>query len=176
MKFRARKLIAGLGIAAALCGWSSTAEALLAGVKATGMAATSTAYPQDSFVVAYNPAGLAFLDNRFDLGFAWDQTGQHSQITGNIIPGVNGTYPSDRTKDTYLAEFAMKRSFPCNLSAGIALYNRNFVKTTYNTPFPLFGTTNLGLDYLNETLAPSIAWNIAEPNPLVWLSISSSKD
>lgn len=166
MNFRARKLIAGLGIAAALCGWSSTAEALLAGVKVTGMAATTTAYPQDSFVAAYNPAGLAFIDNRVDLGAAWDQTGQYATITGNIVPGVDGSYPGDRTKDTYLAEFAMRRGLPCNLSAGIALYNRNFVKTTYNQAFPLFGTSNLGLEYLNETLAASVAMKLWENHSL----------
>jgi long-chain fatty acid transport protein len=158
MKFRARKLIAGLGIAAALCGWSSTAEALLAGIKVTGMAATTTAYPQDSFVAAYNPAGLAFIENRVDMGAAWDQTGQYATIVGNDNPAVNGSYSGDRTKDTYLAEFGFKRDIGCNLSAGLVLYNRNFVKTTYNTAFPLFGTSNLGLEYLNETLAPSIAW------------------
>lgn len=158
MKFRARKLIAGIGLAAALCGWSSTAEALLAGVKVTGMAATTTAYPQDSFVAAYNPAGLAFIDNRVDLGAAWDQTGQHATIEGNVVPGVDGFYPGDRTKDFYLGEFAFRRAINCNLSFGVALYNRNFIKTTYNTAFPLFGTSNLGLEYLNETLAASGAW------------------
>lgn len=158
MKFRARKLIAGLGIAAALCGWSSTAEALLAGVRVTGMAAATTAYPQDSFVAAYNPAGISFIDNRVDLGAAWLQAGQHATITGNVIPGVDGFYPGDRTKDTYIGEFGMRRNLGCNLSFGLVLYNRNFVKTTYNTPFPLFGTSNLGLEYVNETLAPTLSW------------------
>lgn len=171
MKFRARKLIAGLGIAAALCGWSSTAEALLAGVKVTGMAAATTAYPQDSFVAAYNPAGLAFIDNRVDMGAAWDQTGQHATITGNVVPGVNGFYPGDRTKDLYLGEFAFRRGLGCNLSAGVALYNRNFVKTTYNQPFTLFGTSNLGLEYLNETLALSSAMKFWE-NHSVGLSVN----
>lgn len=170
MKFRARKLIAGLGIAAALCGWSSTAEALLAGVKVTGMAAATTAYPQDSFVAAYNPAGLAFINNRVDLGAAWDQTGQNARIIGNAN-GLDGFYPGDRTKDFYIAEFAGRVGIGCNLSAGLAIYNRNFIKTTYNSAFPAFGTENLGLEYLNETLAASAAWKIWE-NHSIGLSIN----
>lgn len=158
MKYGTRRVIATLGMAAALCGWSSNAEALLAGVKITGMAATTTAYPQDSFVAAYNPAGIAFLCNRIDLGAVWDQTGQKAEIVGNSDPSLNGTYPGDRTKDFYLAESGMKVSLPKNFSAGVVVYNRNFVKTTYNTNFPLFGTSNLGLEYLNETVAPTIAY------------------
>lgn len=49
-------------------------EATLAGVKTSGMAAATTAYPIDSFVGAYNPAGVALLRSRADLGVTWSQT------------------------------------------------------------------------------------------------------
>lgn len=58
------------------------ADATLAGVKTSGMAAATTAYPIDSFAAAYNPAGIALLKSRIDLGVTWTQTYGRASFDG----------------------------------------------------------------------------------------------
>ncbi|MDH5276591.1 MAG: long-chain fatty acid transporter, partial [Gammaproteobacteria bacterium] len=41
------------------------------GIKAQGMAGVGYALPLDGFAAAYNPAGIAFVDDRFDIGVTW---------------------------------------------------------------------------------------------------------
>lgn len=59
---------------------SSKIDAIIAGVKTSGMGATSVAYPVDAFAGAYNPASITNLSNRIDLGFNWVQTHQGIKV------------------------------------------------------------------------------------------------
>jgi long-chain fatty acid transport protein len=43
------------------------------GVNAKGIGGAGVAFPQDSLAPASNPAGTAFLDNRFDFGLTYFQ-------------------------------------------------------------------------------------------------------
>ena len=65
------RLLIALGAFIALLCQSSTAEALIADIKGTGMAAAVTAYPQSTLSSAYNPAGLVEIGNRIDIGTTW---------------------------------------------------------------------------------------------------------
>lgn len=150
-----------------LCLLPSTAEAIFASVKSTGMAATSISYPIDSLAGAYNPAGIASVGNRFDLEAAWLRDTGHATIHGNLIPGtnipspVNGRFDGMKTKDIYPAGFGLSKTWNVNcnwdIAAGLILYNRNYQKTTYGRPLPLFGTSKPGLEYLHETVSSILA-------------------
>ena len=61
-------LISCLGVMGFLSLAPTNVEALLASVKTTGMAATGVAYPQDSLATAFNPAGMADVGDRIDMG------------------------------------------------------------------------------------------------------------
>ncbi len=132
-------------------------EGIVASVKSTGMAATAIAYPQDSLVAAYNPAGIIDVGDRIDLECTWSQDRGYARIKDNIIPGVNGKFDAYRTKDFYSPAFGFTKQLGCNQAIGLVVYNRNFSKTTYSTNFPLFGTSDLGLEYLHETISPTYA-------------------
>ncbi len=71
MKSQYFKLLSCFGLVASFCMQSATAEAIYASVKATGMAATCVAYPLDTLVVAYNPAGITDVGDRIDLEGGW---------------------------------------------------------------------------------------------------------
>lgn len=160
MKLRFLNLLSCLGMTAALCLQSSSAEAIFASVKSTGMAAACISYPLDSLVGAYNPAGMVWVGNRFDLEAGWVHDTGSAKIVDNASPFaslINGNYNGMRTKNSYPVGFGFNKVFNhCNweFSAGLILYNRNFQKTTYTKPFILLGTSNLGLEYINETISP----------------------
>jgi long-chain fatty acid transport protein len=164
MKLRFLKMLVCIGSLMTLCLQSSTAEAIFASVKATGMAATCIAYPLDTLVAAYNPAGMAMIGDRHDVEAAWVHDTGSLNVHGNkspFAPLVNGHFKGMEKKDVYPAGFGINKAF-CfygwEMSIGLILYNRNFQKTKYNQPLVLFGTTKAGLEYVNETLAP--VWTI----------------
>lgn len=164
MKFRSLSLIACMGfMTSLLCTSPSQVEAILASVKTTGMAATGIAYPQDSEAAAFNPAGMADVGNRFDVGFAWAHEIRKARVHGNLfpVPGINGKFNASRTKDFYHGDFGINKELPwCNATFGVVGYNRNFNKTTYKVPFPLLGTSKLGMEYVHETISPTFAFKL----------------
>jgi long-chain fatty acid transport protein len=161
MKFN-RFLMTTLGALTAFLSQSSNAEALAASVKTFGMAATGVAYPQDAMAVAYNPAGMARVGDRIDMGIHWAHDKGHAKVGGNQIPTLNGFYSGYKTHNFYSPEFGINKCFGCEneWSIGLAVYNRNQSKTTYNKPFALIGNTNLGLDYVHETISPVVAYRL----------------
>ena len=167
MKFKSFKLLACLGILAMFGLKSSPAEAILASVKSTGMAATAIAYPQDAMAAAYNPAGIVWICDRLDVGVAWLHNTGHARVSDNAsgLPGVNGTFTGMRTKNFYAPEFGIKKGYCCEsfeYALGFVVYNRNFQKTTYNKNLVLFGKSHAGLEYVNETVAPVFAFRFCD--------------
>lgn len=157
-----RFLTTALGAFAAILSQSSQAEALAASIKAFGMAGTGVAYAQDALTVAYNPAGMAWIGDRVDVGVHWAHDTGHTKVVGNISPLSNGFYKGYKTKNFYSPEFGINKTFGCECewSIGLAVYNRQQSKTTYNKPFSLIGTSNLGLEYVHETISPVLAYRL----------------
>lgn len=163
-----RLLAATMAGVMGLCAITSQAEAIAASVKTFGMAATGVAYPLDALAGAYNPAGHVEIGDRLDLGVHWVHERGHATIKGNALappfPVLNGKYQGFKTKDFYSPDFGINKRLGCcdEWAVGLVIYNRNFSKTTYNRPFPLFGTSNPGLEYLHETITPVLAYKLNE--------------
>jgi len=153
------KLLACLGLVAALTAPVKDVEGVLASVKSTGMAATAIAYPLDAVCAAFNPAGVTEVGDRLDFGISWDRSDGRATISGNLapLPGINGTFNGTRTHDIYSPDFGITKQM-CfqgyEMTFGFIAYNRNYSKTTYGNVFPLLGTSHLGMEYVHETLAP----------------------
>lgn len=153
-----------MGLILSLCSLSSNAQAITASIKSLGMAATAVAYPQDSLCAAYNPAGIVWVGNRLDLegGFLFDKG--HVRISGNPDPshlGVNGKFNAMRTRYTYYENFGVAKTFcgDCwDWAIALVQYNRQYQKTTFNHKQPLFGTSHAGLEFLDEVVAPVLAF------------------
>lgn len=160
MKSRLKGFLAGVGLMGALCMAPSSAEAILASVKSTGMAATAISYPLDSLCIAYNPAGIVWVDDRIDAEVGWLHNTARLKVSGNLNPAVNFSTKAMRTKDFYFAGSGAVKgwSFECfEAAVGYAVYNRNFQKVTYPRALPIFGTSHAGLEFVNQTIAPAIA-------------------
>ena len=68
------------------------------GVKAQGMGGVGIALPQDALAAATNPAGMAWVGNRLDVGLNWFQPDRSAEITGSGA-GANGTYDGNGTSE-----------------------------------------------------------------------------
>lgn len=160
MKLHRLKKIISIGVMATVCLSASSLEGLLASIKATGMAATGVAYPQDAEAGAFNPAGITDVGSRFDLNTTWENIQRKSIVTDNLSPlGANGRFNATaRRRHFYTGGGGFNKMLTPNLAVGWVVYNRNASKTTYKDAFPLLGTSPLGLEYIHQTISPSIAY------------------
>jgi long-chain fatty acid transport protein len=132
------------------------------GLKAKGMGGVGIALPQDSIAGAINPAGMAFIGNRLDLGIDWFRPIRETEIQGNIFPGVNGTYNANEQKNFFIPEFGYNRMIRPDLALGVSVFGNGGMNTSYDRPIPLFGTTKAKMDYAQLFISPTIAWKLNE--------------
>jgi len=130
-------------------------------VKSMGMAGAVAAHPIDALVAAYNPGGLGFVGNRWDLGVHWARLIGETTFKDNDF--FNGSFDSHFTcDDLFIPEFGVnKYTCECAFTWGFVIYDRSYYKTDYNEPFPLFGTSKPGLEYIHAVAAPTCTVIIA---------------
>jgi long-chain fatty acid transport protein len=156
MKAPFAKFVSGFSLFTLLCAIPSTTEAVYAGTKSMGRAGAVMAKPLDALVIAYNPAGLAWVDEQLNVGGTWIRQDGRARFSGNTL--VQGGYQSHERASTFLPDVgACMHYYQCNWTVGVAAYTRDFVKTNYGRAFPQFGTTKLGLEYEHETVSPAFA-------------------
>jgi long-chain fatty acid transport protein len=124
------------------------------GINAKGIGGAGVAFPQDSLAPASNPAGVAFLDNRFDLGLSYFQPDRSASIGSSEFNG-NGR------NDFYVPELGYRHSITTNLSFGLAVYGNGGMNTDYGRD-PGFGSGNAGVDLDQLFLAPTLAYKLTE--------------
>ncbi len=128
------------------------------------MGGVGIALPQDALAPATNPAGVGFIGNRLDAGLDWFRPIRDSEIVGNMVPGVDGTYSGSGEKNFFIPEFGVSLQFGQNLAVGLAVYGNGGMNTTYNrSPFTGFGGQSpAGVDLIQMFIAPTVAF---KPNP-----------
>jgi long-chain fatty acid transport protein len=138
------------------------------GIKSKGMGGVGIALPQDAIAPATNPAGIGFIGSRADVGLDWFRPVRGAEISGNIFPGVNGSYDGSGTKDYFIPEFGISRAVSRSLTLGVAVYGNGGMNTTYRTsPFTGFGGGSpAGVDLIQMFIAPTVAWKPAENHSL----------
>lgn len=132
------------------------------GLKAKGMGGVGIALPQDSLAAATNPAGMAFVGNRLDAGLDWFRPIRDTEIKGNAFPGVDGKYDANDKKNFFIPEFGYNRMIRPDLSLGISVFGNGGMNTSYKSPIPLFGTSDVKMDYSQLFIAPTVAWKLTE--------------
>lgn len=95
------------------------------GIKAQGMGGASIALPQDALAAANNPAGMALVGNRLDLGLAVVMPKPASTFGGTDFGG-------DGVKAIPIPEFGYNRMLDSRQSVGVSVYG-NGVTTKYDT-------------------------------------------
>lgn len=95
--------------------------------------------PQDALAAAANPAGIAFVGNRFDGDISLFLPRRGAEISGNGY-GANGGYAGNNRSIFALPELGVTYQFLPNAYAGLALYANGGLDTGYaHNPFGAFG-------------------------------------
>ena len=141
------------------------------GMKAKGMGGAATATASDAFGGANNPASMAFVGNRIDLGA--DLFSPRREMSRTGATAVPGSVESD--SDYFLIpEFGYNRMVNSNLALGVSVYGNGGMNTNYSagqfncTPFgggpgqnALCGVGRLGVDLMQLIIAPTAAYQVA---------------
>lgn len=149
-----------LGLILSLLG-ISTSEGVLISVKSLGMGGVGIGYAQDAMAAAHNPGSAASIGNRLDLGVTFTHLDGHVKNHGSLLgPLVDGTFDAyHKPKNFWSPNFGINYNLNCDWTVGVVVYNRDLSKTTYRKPFFLLGTTPPGIEYVNETISPYVAYH-----------------
>ena len=135
------------------------------GVKSQGIGGVGIALPLDGLAAATNPAGTAFLQDRFDLGINYFVPKRNAEITGNGV-GANGSYDGDGNPSSLIPEIGYINNINQSITAGVAVYGNGGMNTQYSpNPFASFGSTGAaGINLAQLFVTPSVAYKWNENN------------
>ena len=151
------------------------------GMTAKGMGGASAAMASDSFGGANNPASMAWIGNRLDVGLDWFSPKRDSGRAGGNT-GMNGHVDSDST-NFFIPEFGYNRVFSPTMSLGLSVYGNGGMNTDYpggqlaanpcagmSGPAAsynlLCGTGKLGVDLSQLVIAPTLALKLNAGNSI----------
>lgn len=138
------------------------------GMRARGMGGASFATAQDAFGGANNPASMAFVGNRLDLGVYWFSPDRSAERTDAMAP-LNGSSTSDKTS-FWIPELGVNWMLNPAVALGLTVYGNGGMNTTYpggeincgaGPANLLCGQGQLGVDLSQLIVAPTLAWKFA---------------
>jgi len=136
------------------------------GLKAKGMGGVSLAYPQDALIGGTNPAGMAFIGNRFDAGVDVFRPDRGCEITGSMNPAFNTTYDANDEQNFFMPELGYSKAVSDRVALGLSLFGHGGMNTSYTTPLGLLGSSDLGIDLAQMFIVPSVAYKFNEQHAL----------
>jgi len=146
------------------------------GMKAKGMAGVGIALPQDAMAAATNPAGMAFVGDRLDVGVDWFRPIRDAEIAPEgLVPPVTGDFNGSDQKNFLIPEFGYNKMLGWNMAVGVAVYGNGGMNTNYDngTPpfggipfFNLFSGRRTGVDLSQLFIAPTFAYKISKDHAL----------
>jgi long-chain fatty acid transport protein len=172
MKYSAWKYLAATTFFTLICSTPSLIAAFIAGAKASGMAATGIAYPQDAFAGAYNPAGIVEIGNRVDIGIDWIRDKGKAEVTltkSKQFSPFRKSYNPFKSPNMINADLGINSNFTTEICGdswdwafGMVLYNHNYQKTSYQKSIHFLGSTKVGMEYIHEVLSPILSLRVNE--------------
>jgi long-chain fatty acid transport protein len=133
------------------------------GIKSKGMAGAGIALPQDTLIGATNPAGIAFVGNRLDLGVSVFSPRRSYEVTG--IPSAPpspalapGKVDSDR-EYFIIPEFGMTWQLDDHKAVGITVTGNGGMNTKYASSENTFGGGKAGIDLAQLFIAPTFSYH-----------------
>jgi long-chain fatty acid transport protein len=135
------------------------------GMKAKGMGGAATAMADDAFGGANNPASMAFVGNRIDLGADLFSPIRKFSRPDGVLPG---SVDSD-SKYFVIPEFGYNHMMNNDLALGVTVYGNGGMNTDYaggqincgaGSANMLCGSGRLGVDLMQLIVAPTAAYKI----------------
>ena len=125
------------------------------GTKAKGVGGAGVAFAQDSLAPASNPAGLAFLANRFDAGLTYFKPDRSASFGSSEFSG-NGI------ENFFIPELGFKHSLTTDWDYGIAVYGNGGMNTDYKQHIFGPGISHTGVSLEQVFVAPTLTYKITE--------------
>jgi len=151
------------------------------GMKSKGRAGASTAMTTDAYGGASNPATMAFVGNRVELGIDWFRPDRSAKRKGSAGGAgfFDGSADGNETENFFIPEFAFNYMLQPNLALGVSVYGHGGMNTDYDSgqldqgvcmggapngvPANLLcGSGNLGVNLEQLIIAPTIAYKVNE--------------
>ena len=155
------------------------------GIKNRALAGAGVAFPQDAMAGATNPAGMAFVGNRFDIGavlFFPDRNYESSASMANGFGGAFTVGPDSETsgdKSFLIPSFGFNKMISDRTAIGLSIYGNGGLNTTWDGgtasfdpdgpgPAPVgtfpgvFGAGTAGVDLFQIFFNLSIAHKLSE--------------
>ncbi len=140
------------------------------GVNDQALGGAGVALPQDSLDAAVNPANMAFLGKRYDLGISFFNPNRQYTVNGlpSGAPGTFGLAPGTVKSDAkwfVIPSFGANWVIDSNSSFGLSVYGNGGMNTQY--PTNTFGGSNpTGVDLMQLFIAPTYARKVAEKHAI----------
>lgn len=137
------------------------------GIKAKSMGGVGIALPQDSLAAATNPAGMAMVGDRLDVGVDLFSPIRTSTWTGTGANPMNNTYMGVTATDYKsgknlfaIPEFGYNKMLGWDMAVGIDVYGNGGMNTDYGKVAIAGATTNTYSNLEQMFIAPTFAWKI----------------
>ncbi len=160
-----RKVVLGLTLVALPLSAAATNGLYQHGysIKDSALAGSGMALPQDALAAASNPAGMVFVDDRFDIGLSWFSPMRDYTVVGppsGGFPPLPGPTVESGSENFVIPTFGWKRSVGERGAFGISVYGNGGMNTDWDandtpsfpTPVGTFNGTFLagdtGVDYM----------------------------
>ena len=150
------------------------------GQKAKGMGGVGIAFAQDSMAGGTNPAGMALVGNRLDLGIEVFRPIRDAWIDGNQQPppptGLgtmgNGHFDGSDTDIFVIPEFGYNRAINDTMTVGVSVFGNGGMNTDYKDGIPMFNidgmgkTKRTGVDLAQMFVVPTFTYKLNEKHAL----------
>ncbi len=131
------------------------------GTQSKGLAGAVLAYPQDSLVIATNPAATFSLGNRLDVDIDDFQADRTATVA--IGGGPEHSFSGNGGGPSPIPEFGFTHRIDDHWALGLAVYGNGGMTTDYKTnPFAPFGASGAaGVALQQVFISPTAAYQIA---------------
>jgi long-chain fatty acid transport protein len=131
------------------------------GDKYESMGGVGIALPQDSMAAAANPAGMAMVGDRFDIGLTWFKPNRQETNAGGALT-VPGTFDGNGRSNFFIPDLGYNKMINADTSLGVSIYGAGGMNTQYNTS--PFGGSTAGVNLEQLYIAPTWAMKVNPSN------------
>lgn len=109
------------------------------GIKTRALAGAGVAFPQDAMASATNPAGMAFVGDRYDVGFVIFSPDRGYSASGSLANGNGGAFTigpdtQDSGDNIFLfPSFGINKMITERDAIGLSVYGNGGLNTTYRS-------------------------------------------
>ena len=108
------------------------------GIKNRALGGAGVAFPQDAMAGATNPAGMAFIGNRFDVGAVLFKPDRDYEASSSLANGFGGAFTVGAGSETsgdkafIIPSFGINKMISDRTAIGFSIYGNGGLNTTYS--------------------------------------------